>query len=110
MTIFIVNGEERNLELRDGNGIDYSADFIGNNDPGMDIDEDGNYIATQEDFEWWKSTIASHKRMQDMIAQYKAANDPDVVDQVVQDWIGGVDLEYQLVQVAMGLEQAFGTL
>lgn len=107
-TKFMVNGQEKELSYS-ANGIDISGDFIGNTSHGMDSDKDGRYIASQEDYDWWKSTIAAHERMADVIAAYKAVNDPSEVDRVVQDWID-VDLENQPVQVLMGLEKAFGAI
>ena len=108
MTTFIVNGQEKELTMY-FNGIECSADFIGNAAHGMDNDEDGNYIATQEDFEWWENTILAHENMENVIAAYKEKFDTGEVDQVVQDWIND-DLESQPSQVLMGLEQAFGEL
>lgn len=108
MVTFIVNGSEKTLKMR-VNGIDISGDFIGNTDHGMAHDEDGNYVASQEDFDWWKNTIEQHQEMEAAIKQYKDANAPEVVDQVVQDWIGA-DLGDQPAQVLMGLKKAFGKL
>jgi len=108
-TKFMVNGREKELSY-DWDGTDISADFIGNTSHGMASDGEGRYIATREDFEWWRATITAHEQMDATIKAYKAANDPDEVDQVVQDWIAGIDLDNQPAQVLMGLEQAFGAL
>lgn len=104
----MVNGQEKRLSYII-NGIDYSTDFIGNTAHGMGRDEDGRYIASQEDFEWWQSTIAAHEQMDAAIAACKETNDPDEVDRVVQDWID-TDLDMQPKQVMRGLEQAFGAM
>ena len=108
MTIFIVNGKEKELRM-DVGGVDVSADFIGNTYHGMDDDEEGRYVASQEDFNWWRDVISSHLDMANIIEAYKEDNDPDEVDRVVNEWIG-VDYENQPGQVAHGLEQNFGKL
>jgi hypothetical protein len=107
-TVFIVNGQPKRLEML-VNGIDASGDFIGNTSHGMDSDGDDNYIASQQDFDWWKKVIQQHEKMADIISQYKLANDPHEVDRIAQDW-SDVDLEYQPAQVLLGLERAFGKL
>lgn len=108
MTTFIVNGQQ--MELRyNVNGIDISADFIGNTSHGMSHDDDGNYIATQEDFEWWRATILAHEQMDVVIEAYKERFGSDEVAEVVESWSGG-DLETDPAQVLMGLERNFGPL
>lgn len=107
-TKFMVNGKEKELSYK-VNGIDISADFIGNNSHGMTQDGEGCYVASEGDFEWWQNTIASHQEMSATIAAYKEVFDPDEVDQVVQDWID-TDLDNQPAQVLMGLEKAFGSI
>lgn len=108
-TKFMVNGKEKSLEMRDKNGIDWSADFIATGEQDWECDDDGRYIVTQEDFEWWQETIASHEHMDAVIAAYKEQFDPDEVNKVVQDWVGN-DLETTPAQVIHGLEQAFGAI
>lgn len=105
MTTFIVNGQEKELRMMVG-GVDISADFIGNTAHGMATDDEGRYIASQEDFVWWAKAIREDQEMEALIAQYKRSNDPDEVDRVVQDWVTG-DLETNLGQVKMGLDQTF---
>lgn len=107
-TKFMVNGREKELRYN-VNGIDISADFIGNTAHGMAHDDEGRYIATPEDFEWWQNTIAAHEQMDAAIEAYKANFDANEVDRVVQDWID-TDLDAQPAQVLMGLEQAFGAI
>lgn len=108
MTVFIVNGEEKELRY-DHNGIDISQDFIGNTDHGMDVDDEGRYIATQEDYQWWKSVIEAHERLDRTIAAYKGEFDAGLVEQVISDWADD-DYESHPKQVLMGLQQAFGEL
>ena len=106
MTTFIVNEKEKELTMM-VNGIDISADFIGNTIHGMASDDEGRYIASQEDFDWWKDVIDQTQEMEAIIASYKLDNDPGEVDAVVQDWITN-DLDLNLAQVKMGLAQHFG--
>ena len=107
-TLFVVDGEEKAVEyLIDG--IDISADFIGNTYHGMERDEDGRYIATQEDYDWWIDVIANYQALDDLIIRYKEDNDPDEVQVIIEDWAGG-DYEVEPARITMGLEQAFGKL
>lgn len=108
MSTFIVDGQEKNLSYI-FNGIDCSDDFIGNTPHGMGVDDEGRYIASQDDFEWWQSTIAAHENMIDVIAAYKEEFDQDEVESVVQDW-SNTDLDMVPVQVLLGLEQVFGSI
>jgi hypothetical protein len=110
MTTFIVNGEEKELILIGKNGIDWSDDFIGNTAHGMESDDEGRYIATEEDFEWWENMIAKWQRMEAVAAEYKDRFDRDEVDAVVNDAAGGYDLEYQPGAVIDALEETFGKL
>ena len=108
-TIFMVNGKEQEALQMLVNGIDFSGDFIGNTAHEMDTDEEGRYIASQEDYDWWKNVINQHQKMEMVIAHYKSRFDADEVDRVVQDWID-TDLDNQPNQVLLGLEQAFGSV
>lgn len=108
MTTFIVNGQQVKLEYI-VNGVDISADFIGNTAHGMKHDDDGNYIASQDDLDWWRGTIAAYKRMSAIVDLYKRFFDQDEVDDVVRDWTGD-DMETGPDQVIMGLEINFGPL
>lgn len=84
-TRFIVNGQVKGLEMRDENGIDWSADFIGNTAHGMSSDSEGNYIATEADYQWWKDMIAAYQEMESLIAQYKEKYGSDEVDEWLQE-------------------------
>lgn len=96
MTTFIVNGKARKLEMRDDNNIDWSADFIGNTSHGMERDGEGNYIATQEEYDWWKNMIVAYQGMEETIKQYKAKYGADEVDEWLQKSSAfDVDLEDQ---------------
>lgn len=106
-TIFVVNGEEKTLEILTDKGIDWSADFIGNTSHGMEIDDEGRYIATQEDFDWWQKMIAKWEKMEEIVANYKERFGRDEVDQVINDIIGGYDLEDQPGRVIDALKDAF---
>lgn len=108
MTTFIVDGHEVELSY-DFDGIDVSGDFIGNTDHGMGEDGEGRYIASREDFEWWKDTIAKHEQLDAAIKAYKDRFSTDEVEQVVNDW-SGHDLDVVPGLVLMGLEKAFGKI
>ncbi len=106
MSKFMVNGEEKELRYN-VNGIDISGDFIGNTSHGMAADDEGRYIATQNDFDWWKNTITAHEKMDATVAAYKETFDADEVDTVILDWATS-DLETTPAQVLMGLKRVFG--
>lgn len=107
MAIFLVNGQAHNLTIIDQRGIDWSSDFIGNTAHGMSQDEDGRFLATVEDLEWWRRVMSDHERMDSTIADYVKKFGRDEVDKVVQDQSGGYDLEYLPNAVISALAEAF---
>lgn len=105
-TKFIVNGQVRELTMIGENGIDSSADFIGNTAHGMKHDEAGNYIASQEDFEWWENMISEYQKMEATIKTYEEKYGRDEV----WKWLEEVhafdyDLEDQPKNVKRYLEE-----
>lgn len=108
MAIFLVNGQEHNLTIVDQRGIDYSSDFVGNTAHGMGQDEDGRFLATTEDLEWWQRVMSAHEHMDDVIADYVKKFGRDEVNEVVQTQSGGYDLEYLPNAVISALAEAFG--
>lgn len=105
-TKFIVNGQVKSLEMRDENGIDWSADLIGGTSHGMARDDEGNYIATQEDFEWWEKMITEYQAMESVIKQYKDKYGTDEVDEWLQQSAAfDVDLGDQPNSVKHALSQ-----
>jgi hypothetical protein len=109
MAKFMVNGEEKELRY-EVDGIDASADLIGNTHHGMDKDDEGRYIASQEDYDWWETYFADLETLEETIARYKENFDRDEVDRVVQDAISGFDYGDQPRQAILELEQVFGAL
>jgi hypothetical protein len=107
-TKFIVNGQEKEVSYII-NGIDISGEFIGNTAHGMGHDDEGRYIASQEDFDWWENTIAAHEQMDKVIANYKERFDPEEVYWIVQNWISD-DLDDQPRQVTLGLHLELGEI
>lgn len=106
MTTFNVNGQVRSLEMRDENGIDWSADFIGNTSHGMIHDEDGNYIATEEDFQWWKNMIADYQDMQRIVEEYEEKFGREAVEKHLHEYSAWeVDLEDQPNSVRFALAE-----
>lgn len=104
-TTFLVNEVEHNLVMLDENGIDWSADFIGNTSHGMAHDEEGNYIATQEELAWWQDTIAAHLEMQALIRVYNERYGEDEVSSWLEKMHAfDVDLEDQPASVKEALE------
>jgi hypothetical protein len=109
-TKFMVNGEEKELVMRGKNGIDWSADFIATGEQDWPLDDEGRYIASPEDFEWWENMIAEWQRMESVVAEYKEQFDGDEVDRVVNDTVGGYDLENQPKNVISALRDTFGAI
>lgn len=106
MATFNVNGQIKSLTMRDENGIDGSADFIGNTSHGMSRDDDGNYIATEEDFQWWKNMIADYQDMQRVIREYNEKYGRDAVEKHLHDQVAWeVDLEDQPNSVRAALAE-----
>jgi hypothetical protein len=110
MAKFMVSGEEKELRLIGKNNVDWSNDFIGNTSHDMGHDEEGRYVATPEQFEWWRDMITQWSHMESVIEEYKERFDTDEVAQVVNDTIGGYDLEDQPRNVVWALEETFGAL
>lgn len=72
MTEFIVDGEVHELEWIDPvTGTDCARDVIGNTAHGMEMDDDGRYIATAEDLEWWESYFEASQEMSAMLKEYE---------------------------------------
>jgi hypothetical protein len=82
--------EIKSLGIVSENGVDWTADFIGNaggftDDPeGFERTDDGeDYygIATQAWFDWWKKHIANYEKMETEIEDFKEElNDVDDAD------------------------------
>ena len=108
MTTFIVDGKETEIRY-DYNGIDISGDFIGNTSHGMEINDEGNYIATPEEYTWWGDVIDAHQAMDVLIAEYKFHFGSDEVSAIVED---NSDADYELhpAQVINALETHFGKI
>jgi hypothetical protein len=64
-------GEERSLEYRDANGINWAADFVGNSNGINEIDGDGRVVMSSSDYTWWANTIQAHQRMDDELGEYR---------------------------------------
>ena len=84
MATFIIDGQAHKLEMRDDNGIDWSNDFIGGYEHGMEQDEDGNYLTSQEDYDWWKQAIADQEAIEALVAQYQERYGEDIVTNWLQ--------------------------
>lgn len=106
MATFIVDGKVRELTMRDTNGIDWSNDFIGNTSHGMENDDEGNYIASTEEYEWWKAMIADWEDMQEKIEEYKETyGSEEVTDWLELSHAWSVDLEDQPNSVRSALAE-----
>lgn len=105
MTIFLVNGQEYKLTLPDKSGVDYSGDFIGNTSHGMQKDEEGRYIATPEDLEWWQRVMSEHEEMNELINEYSDKYGFETVFKALnQDGALDVDMDMMLKSVRCSLQ------
>lgn len=106
MVTFIVDGKELVLTMRDDNGIDWSADFIGNTAHGMEIDEEGRYIASRADYEWWDNMIVAYQDMQAQLKDYQQRYGYDTVEEWLrQSAAWERDLEDQPSSVLQALRE-----
>jgi len=64
-------GEERTLEYRDANGINWAADFVGNSSGINETDDDGRVVMSASDYTWWTDTIQAHQRMDAELDEYR---------------------------------------
>jgi len=104
MTKFMVDGQEKTLELRDSNGIDWSADFVGNTAHGMETDEDGRYIATVEDYDWWVDAAQQEENATNLEAQYAEKYGQEAVDKIISMTDArSADMDSRLSSVKMAL-------
>lgn len=83
MVQFIVAGKVTEVSMIDDNGIDWSQDFVGNNSHGMVKDDEGRYIVTEDEAEWWQGAIEMHKEMESLIVSYRHKYGSDLVDDVL---------------------------
>lgn len=74
MQIIITETSEiKTLDLRDGNGIDWTSDLLGNVGafaPADDSDPEDRYRLTQSDFDWWENQIAEIEQADALIAEF----------------------------------------
>lgn len=108
MATFIVDGKEKTLEMRDANGIDWSNDFIGNTQHEMQVDDDGRYIASQEDYDWWAKTISAHLAAEVLIEEYKSQHGRTEVEECLsKTYAYDTDLDSQPASVEHALTEWF---
>ncbi len=74
MKIRIVEtGETKTLDLRDGNGIDWTSDLLGNVGafaPTDDSDPEDHYRLTQADYNWWANQIDEIEQANALIEEF----------------------------------------
>jgi len=108
MATFMVNGKEKELRYNFG-GIDISNDFIGNTNHGMKIDNEGCFVADQDDFNWWQDIIKLHENMDKVIDDYKYNFGRAQVSEVVEDTATG-DYEQDPGIITNALIEVFGLI
>jgi hypothetical protein len=96
----LVNGEVRELNIYDSNGIDWSNDLIGNNTDWSQYktDEDTELkIVDEEFFNWWSEYIenytADEEEMNDLVAEFDL--DASDIKLRIADEMDGRDMEQE---------------
>lgn len=96
----LVNGEIKELNIYDNNGIEWSNDLIGNNTFWSDYktDEETELKIVDEDFfDWWKEYIenytADEAEMRDLATEYDL--DIDDIKMRIADEMDGIDMEQE---------------
>ncbi len=105
MATFIVDGKAHKLEMRDDNNIDWSADFIGGYEHGMEQDEDGNFVTDQAEYDWWVKAFADQDKIKELVAQYQKRYGEEEVNNWLQ--VSGAyetDLDMMLASVRNALQ------
>ncbi len=103
MTTFLIEGKEKELTYM-VNGCDCSGDLIGNSAHGLTTDEEGRYIATQDDFDWWTTYFENDKKLEKAIAEAEEKHGRhEVVGWLQANGAYAVDMEdeYHSVMVAL---------
>lgn len=105
MATFIIDGQAHKLEMRDDNGIDWSNEFIGGYDHHMETDDDGNFLTTQAEYEWWKQAISDQEAIKALVQQAQERHGEDTVNNWMQD-AGAyeTDLDMMLASVRNALQ------
>ena len=106
MATFLVNGIEKRITFRtDDVGIDFASDFIGSYEHGMEQDDDGRFIASPEDFDWWGKVIEDAKAIEALVSSYAERYGDDAVEQCLQEQGAySTDLDMMLAAVMRALQ------
>lgn len=78
-------GEERKLEYRDANGINWAADFVGNSNGINEVDDDGRVVMSADDYTWWTDTITAHQGMEAELDEYRDRYGVDAVETCLEE-------------------------
>ena len=77
-------GEAKQLQYRNWEtGVDWTAEFIGNNSADLTYDEEGILVLTREDYEWWAQRISAEEELVEMLIMYRERFGQDVVDRAI---------------------------
>ena len=87
----IVNGEVRDLEYNTTSELDITRDVIGGYES-FPHDEDGRWIMTEEQYDWWIDEIDKLTKIDDLLEELDLEDDD--LDQFYKE-TGSCDLEQQ---------------
>lgn len=68
-TKFVVDGIEMEIELKNEDGIDWSGEFVGNTAHGMASDDEGRYISSFENYNWWAELVVAWVTMESAVRE-----------------------------------------
>lgn len=105
----LVNGEERNLSIIDRkSGCDWILDLLGNYNA-LVQDENENYVMDEDDYNWWSEYIAGVEKYEDLAEEMiEDGFDSEEIWNVINEAIGGIDLEDQPARALEALEELKG--
>ncbi len=106
MAKFLVDGQERTLRMVTPEGVDWSDDYIGGFDHGMTRDDDGRWICSETDYEWWVKATNDQTAADALIAEARTRHSYDAIDEVLA-YINTDPNEY-LESVKRGLAELDG--
>jgi len=83
------------LSIRDPKtGCDWISDLLGNHDETPDVDDDGNFIMTQEEFNWWTNLTGKLSALEDRLHDLRLIVDNEDMEEFdVAMQIDNCDLE-----------------
>ena len=87
--VVVVNGAARDLDYNTASGLDITRDVIGGYES-LPCDEDGRWIMTEEQYDWWTDEINKLVEIDQLIEDLEIKD--ELFDQYIME-TSGSDLE-----------------